>query len=48
MGLFGAIGAALGGKSRGNSSQSDTSKPFHTHGDDSPSNVGPKGGDSRF
>jgi hypothetical protein len=47
MGLFGAIGAALGGKSR-NSSQSDTSKPFHTHSDDSSSNVGPKGGDSRF
>ena len=34
FGAIGAIGAALGGKSK-NSSQSDTSKPFHTHGGDS-------------
>ena len=30
MGLFGAIGAAIGGKSN-NSSQQDVSKPFHVH-----------------
>ena len=39
FGAIGAIGAALGGKSK-NSSQSDTSKPFHTHGGDSPSGGG--------
>jgi len=53
MGLFRAIKSALGGKSR-NSSQKDTSKPFHTHSSDDKNsnsggtNMGPKGGDSRF
>jgi hypothetical protein len=30
MGLFGVIGAAIGGKSK-KSPKQDTSKPFHTH-----------------
>jgi hypothetical protein len=53
MGLFGAIGAAIGGKSK-NSSQQDVSKPFHVHSSDDKDSslagagMGPKGGDSRF
>ena len=49
MGFLGAIGAAVAASKKINKGgQSDTSKPFHTHSDDSSSNVGPRGGDSRF
>ena len=50
MGLFGAIGAAIGGKSK-NSPQQDVSKPFHVHSSDDKdsslagANMGPVGGD---
>ena len=50
MGLFGAIGAAIGGKSK-NSPQQDVSQPFHVHSSDDKdsslagANMGPVGGD---
>ena len=38
MGLFGVIGAAIGGKSK-KSPQQDTSKPFHTHSSSKEPNI---------
>jgi hypothetical protein len=48
MGFLGAAGLAARSIKKIKSRLQDTSKPGHTHGDDSSSNVGPKGGDSRF
>ena len=55
MGLFGSITRALIGGKRKNSPQQDTSKPFHTHSSkkndtavSAGTDMGPKGGDSRF
>ena len=39
MGLFGVIGAAIGGKSK-KSPKQDTSKPFHTHSSSKEPDIG--------